>query len=95
VLLATASTDTSAPVVLAQRLRKGACGSPRGAQRLVADALRTVTRLAPGRPVLLRADSAFYGRPTIGAALPALASRVTSGAPRRRRTGRRFQVPAG
>ena len=58
-------------MVVAQRLRKGACGSPRGAARLVADALKTVTRLAPGRPVLVRADSAFYGRPTIGAALRA------------------------
>jgi hypothetical protein len=33
--------------------------------------LKTVARLAPGRPVLVRADSAFYGRPTIGAALRA------------------------
>jgi Transposase DDE domain group 1 len=56
---------------VAQRLRKGACGSPRGAARLVADASRTVARLAPGRPVLVRADSAFYGRPTIGAAVRA------------------------
>ncbi len=37
-LLATASTQASAPVVLAQRLRKGSCGSPRGAKRLIADA---------------------------------------------------------
>jgi hypothetical protein len=70
-LLATATTDGSAPVVVAQRLRRGACGSPRGAARLVADALKTVTGLAPGRPVLVRADSAFYGRPTIGAAVRA------------------------
>ena len=70
-LIATASTGSSAPVVVAQRLRKGACGSPRGAARLVADALKTVALLAPGRPVLVRADSAFYGRPTIGAALRA------------------------
>jgi hypothetical protein len=33
-LIATASTGSSAPVVVAQRLRKGACGSPRGAARL-------------------------------------------------------------
>jgi hypothetical protein len=68
-LIATVTTEESAPVVVAQRLRRGACGSPRGAARLVADALKTVTRLAPGRPVLVRADSAFYGRPTIAAAL--------------------------
>ena len=42
-LLATVSTTSSAPVVVAQRLRKGSCGSPRGAARLVADALKTVT----------------------------------------------------
>ena len=70
-LIATASTGSSAPVVVAQRLRKGACGSPRGAARLVTDALKTVALLAPGRPVLVRADSAFYGRPTIAAALRA------------------------
>ncbi len=41
-LLATVSTPESAPVVVAQRLRKGSCGSPRGAARLVADALKTI-----------------------------------------------------
>jgi hypothetical protein len=57
-------------VVVAQRLRKGSCGSPRGAKRLVADALKTVSKLHPrhGKP-LLRADSAFYGAPTVGAAV--------------------------
>ncbi len=73
-LLATASTASAAPVVVAQRLRKGSCGSPRGAKRLVADALKTVRSLRPDRatgPVLVRADSAFYGSPTIGAAVRA------------------------
>jgi len=73
-LLATASTAASAPVIVAQRLRKGSCGSPRGAKRLVADALKTVRSLRPddsSGPVLLRADSAFYGKPTIGAAVRA------------------------
>lgn len=71
-LLATVSTTTSAPVIIAQRLRKGASGSPRGAARLVADALKTVTRLpGPRRPVLLRADSAYYGHATVNAALKA------------------------
>ncbi|QWT23588.1 IS1380 family transposase [Subtercola sp. PAMC28395] len=72
-LLATVSTDTTAPVVIGQRLRKGAAGSPRGAARIVADALKTVTRL-PGMnaaPVLLRADSAYYGHATVSAALRA------------------------
>jgi hypothetical protein len=61
-----------APVVVAQRLRKGSCGSPRGAKRLVADALKTVRTCTPVdvKP-LLRADSAFYGAPTVGAAVRA------------------------
>jgi hypothetical protein len=62
VLLATVSAGQAAPVIVAQRLRRGACGSPRGAERLVADALATVKKLAavPGavKP-LLRADSAL------------------------------------
>jgi hypothetical protein len=70
-LLATASTAESAPVVIAQRLRRGSCGSPRGAKRLVADAVKTLTRLTPGRSMLLRADSAFYGKDTIAAAIRA------------------------
>ena len=72
-LLATASTSTAAPIVVAQRLRKGSCGSPRGARRLVADALKTVRSLHAEAPVLVRADSAFYGSPTIGAAVRASA----------------------
>ena len=70
-LIATATTTGSAPVVVAQRLRKGSCGSPRGAKRLVADALTTVRTLHGRTHVkpLLRADSAFYGAPTVGAAL--------------------------
>ena len=73
-LLATASTTRQAPVIVAQRLRKGSCASPRGASRLVRDALTTVRSLRPQDrtgPVLLRADSAFYGAPTIGAAVRA------------------------
>ena len=69
-LLATASTKTSAPVIVAQRLRKGACGSPRGAKRLVGDAVKQARRLlAPNTPVLVRMDSAFYGRGAVHAAL--------------------------
>ena len=69
-LLATVSTNHTAPVVVAQRLRKGSCGSPRGAKRLVADALKTVRTMSPGKP-LVRADSAFFGHPTLAAALKA------------------------
>jgi hypothetical protein len=45
-LLATVSTKDAAPVVVARRLRKGSCGSPRGAKRLVADS--TATRAMAG-----------------------------------------------
>jgi len=69
-LLATVTTTGTAPVVVAQRLRKGACGSPRGAKRLVTDALKTVRGLSPGKP-LVRADSAFYGRGLVLAAVRA------------------------
>lgn len=57
-LLATVTTPDSAPVVLAQRLRRGSCGSPRGANRLIADAVATTRRL-PGmkaQKILVRAD---------------------------------------
>jgi hypothetical protein len=73
-LLASVSTKDSAPVVVAQRLRKGSCGSPRGAARLVADALKTVASLpSASNPIkaLVRADSAFYGHAVVGAALRA------------------------
>jgi hypothetical protein len=72
-LLATVSTPDTAPVIVAQRLRKGSCGSPRGAARLVADALANVVTVragAVGTP-LVRMDSAFYGRPAVGAAVRA------------------------
>lgn len=72
-LLATLATATTAPVIVAQRLRKGAAGSPRGAKRLVGDAVRTARRLLQrvgrGQLVLVRMDSAFYGRGPIHAAL--------------------------
>jgi hypothetical protein len=70
-LLATVSTTQTAPVVVAQRLRRGSSGSSRGAKRLIADALRTAHKLPAGstlRP-LVRADSAFYGSATVGAVL--------------------------
>ena len=69
-LLATVTTPDTAPVVVAQRLRKGSCGSPRGAKRLVLDTLKTVRTLTAARP-LVRADSAFYGRGLVGAAVRA------------------------
>ena len=69
-LIATVSGSGFAPVIAASRLRKGNTGSPRGAARLVADALATVKRtVLAGRKILMRGDSAFYGHATISAAL--------------------------
>jgi hypothetical protein len=57
-------------VIVAQRLRKGSAGSPRGAKRLVGDAVKTTRRLlGPSTLVLVRMDSAFYGRGPVHAAL--------------------------
>jgi hypothetical protein len=69
-LLATLTTASTAPVIVAQRLRKGSAGSPRGAKRLVGDAVRTARRLlGHGQLILVRMDSAFYGRGAVHAAL--------------------------
>ncbi|MET4783752.1 IS1380 family transposase [Glaciihabitans sp. UYNi722] len=72
-LLATLKTSSSAPIVVAQRLRRGACGSPRGAGKLTSDALATIKRLRGTNTarILARFDSAFYGYATINAAIKA------------------------
>ena len=71
-LLATVSTEQVAPVIAGQRLRKGNVGSPRGAARLATDALALIRRShLAGRPVLLRADSAFYSHALVDAAAKA------------------------
>ncbi|MDR2381246.1 MAG: MFS transporter, partial [Bifidobacteriaceae bacterium] len=75
--LATVSGKGFRPVVVASRLRKGSAASARGAARLVQDSLKTVSRThLAGRPVVFRADSAFFGHPTISAALGAGAAVV-------------------
>ena len=70
-VLAVASTKDSAPVVLTQRLRKGATSSARGAKRVVGDALAQLGRMsgAPDRRVLVRADAAYYSHTVARAAL--------------------------
>ena len=83
-LITTVSTSAAAPVITGQRLRKRSCGSARGAARMVADTLAVVERVrtsaisantdsdepstALSKP-LVRADSAYFGYPTIGAAI--------------------------
>lgn len=61
-LLVTAATAESAPVIIGQQLRKGAVHSARGADKVLADALGALKRI-PGQdaPVVVRADSAYYG----------------------------------
>jgi hypothetical protein len=59
-----------APVIVAQRLRKGACNSSRGARRLVGDVVKTARRLlGPSSRLLVRMESAYYGRGAVHAAL--------------------------
>ena len=72
-LIATATYEGRAPVIVGQRLRRGGAGSPRGAARMVTDAVAAVRRLHPPTPggVLVRADSAFYGHKMVSAALQA------------------------
>jgi len=65
-------TAAGGPVIVAQRLRKGSAASPRGAKQLIIDAMRTTRRvLGPTDRVLVRMDSAFYGRGAVHAALNA------------------------
>jgi len=61
-LLATASTACSTPIIIGQRLRKGATHSARGAEKFLADALATLARTpgGAGGQVVVRADSAYY-----------------------------------
>jgi hypothetical protein len=69
-LLATVTVPDTAPVIVAQRLRRGSCSSPRGGKRLIGDAVTTSRRLLePMTPILVRMDSAFYGRNAVRAAL--------------------------
>jgi len=67
-LLATVSSATTAPVIVASRLRKGSANSARGAARLVADAIKTTRSCGVDGVLVLRADSAYYGADVIAAA---------------------------
>jgi Transposase DDE domain group 1 len=67
-LLATVSSASSAPVIVATRLRKGSANSARGAARLVTDAITTTRTCGVSGLVVLRADSAYYNADVIAAA---------------------------
>jgi hypothetical protein len=66
--LAAVSTASSAPVIVATRLRKGSANSARGAARLVADAIKTSRSAGVHGLIVLRADSAYYGHDVLAAA---------------------------
>jgi hypothetical protein len=55
-------------VIVATRLRKGSANSARVAARLVADAIATSRTAGVAGPMVLRADSAYYGSEVIAAA---------------------------
>jgi hypothetical protein len=67
-LLATVSTPTNAPLIVATRLRKGSANSARGAARLVGDAVRTARKAGAGGLLIVRADSAYYCHRVVAAA---------------------------
>jgi len=67
-LLATVSTATTAPVIVATWLRKGSANSARGAARLVTDAIKTTRSCGVTGLLVLRGDSAYYTRDVIAAA---------------------------
>ncbi len=67
-LLATVSTATTAPVIVATRLRKGSANSARGAARLATDAIKTTRSCGVAGLLVLRGDSAYYTHDVIAAA---------------------------
>ena len=72
-LLAALSTPSAAPVIVATRLRKGSANSARGAARLVVDALKTSRACGATGLLVVRADSAFYGRDLVASIIRAKA----------------------
>ena len=66
--LATASTPSSAPVIVATRLRKGSANSARARPGWSPTPWSPPGRAGSTGTVVLRADSAFYGRDVIAAA---------------------------
>jgi hypothetical protein len=58
--IVTASTPASRPVVIATRLRKGSAGSGKGADTLIAEAIRALREAGVTAMILVRADSASF-----------------------------------
>jgi hypothetical protein len=66
-LVATVCTPLCAPVVAATQLRAGNAGSARGAAWLIAETIRTARACGATGEIVVRADSAFYGKAVIWA----------------------------
>jgi hypothetical protein len=85
--LAVISTDRSAPVIAATRLRRGARNSSHGAVRMITDTIATARRCGAGHKILVRADSAYCTSATVAAVADAGATfsmAITQSAPVRR-----------
>jgi hypothetical protein len=67
--LAVLSSPTCAPVIAAARLRKGNAVSGHGANRLISDAVATARAAGVNGQVMVRADSGYYRRDVIAAAV--------------------------
>ena len=68
-LLAVVSTQTTAPIIVGHRLRKGAVSSARGAGKFLADAIASTRRAGALAPICCRLDSAFYNHSVVAAIL--------------------------
>jgi hypothetical protein len=71
--LAVLSSPTCAPLIAASRLRKGNTVSGKGGARLIGDAVATARGAGASGQVMVRADSGYYRRDLITAALKAKA----------------------
>jgi hypothetical protein len=84
--LATISTNFSAPVIAATRLRRGAKNSSHGAVRMIQDTIATAGRCGAKDQILVRADSAYCNSAVITAVVKADAEfsmAITQSAPLR------------
>ncbi|MBB2994168.1 hypothetical protein E9229_000359 [Paeniglutamicibacter cryotolerans] len=68
-LIGIASSPGHAPVIVAQRLRKGSASSARGAASFIAASLATSRSLGTHGRFLVRADSAYYNQSAVARAL--------------------------
>jgi hypothetical protein len=66
-LLATVSTDTTGPIIVGHRLRKGGVNSARGAGKFLADAVAAARRTGITGVICCRLDSAYYHHRVVAA----------------------------